>query len=139
MALQTRRPAPRPSRSTDPIKAARQVRAGLPFSQLLSLERTSGFSREAIAVWVGVPIRTLARRQVEGRLGPDESDRLSRASRIFQLAVELFEGDTGAARRWLESPQAALDNQSPLELSTTDIGAREVEKLIGRLEHGVFA
>jgi uncharacterized protein (DUF2384 family) len=33
----------------------------------------------------------------------------------------------------------ALENQTPLEYSRTELGAREVENLIGRLEHGVFA
>lgn len=81
--------------------------------------------------------RTLARRRVEGRLQPDESDRVLRAARVLGKAAELFEGDMDAARRWLGAKNRALGGQTPLEYARTGIGAREVERLIGRLEHGV--
>jgi putative toxin-antitoxin system antitoxin component (TIGR02293 family) len=84
-------------------------------------------------------MRTLARRQSEGKLRPDESDRLFRASALFEKAIDLFEGDVTAAGRWLQAPQEALSNRTPLELASTDVGAREVENLILRLEHGVFS
>ena len=35
--------------------------------------------------------------------------------------------------------QKALGEKVPLELLVTELGAREVEALIGRLEHGVFS
>jgi putative toxin-antitoxin system antitoxin component (TIGR02293 family) len=40
---------------------------------------------------------------------------------------------------WLKSPQKALGGKTPLEYSDTEPGAREVEDLLGRLEHGVFS
>ena len=60
-----------------------------------------------------------------------------RASRIFGRAMELFEGDSKAARAWLTSAQPALGGLVPLELARTDVGASEVEGLIGRLEYGI--
>ena len=62
-----------------------------------------------------------------------------RASTIFDMAVEMFEGDMRAARKWLETPQPGLGGETPLDFASTEVGAREVENLIGRLEHGVFA
>jgi putative toxin-antitoxin system antitoxin component (TIGR02293 family) len=56
----------------------------------------------------------------------------------FDKAVGLFEGDVAAARAWLETPSKALGSETPLAAVETEIGAREVEDLIGRLEHGVF-
>jgi putative toxin-antitoxin system antitoxin component (TIGR02293 family) len=50
----------------------------------------------------------------------------------------LFEGDRDAAADWLTRPQPALGGAVPLELAKTGLGTREVEALIGRLEHGVF-
>jgi uncharacterized protein (DUF2384 family) len=38
----------------------------------------------------------------------------------------------------MTTPCEELDDTSPLDFSRTEIGAREVEDLIGRLEHGVF-
>jgi putative toxin-antitoxin system antitoxin component (TIGR02293 family) len=94
---------------------------------------------EKIARFVAIPQRTLSRRQSEGKLQPDESDRVWRASAIFDMAVDLFEGDVAAARQWLQAPQSALGGEMPLDFASTEVGAREVENLIGRLEHGVFA
>ena len=68
---------------------------------------------------------------------PEESDRLLRVSRVFGRALELFEGDRDAAATWLTSPQRALGGLVPFELAKTDVGAQEVERLVGRLEHGI--
>lgn len=115
-----------------------QVREGFAYRTILKFEKLSGLSREKIAQFVGIPLRTLTRRQASGRLQADESDRVLRASRIFGLTVELFEGDVDAARQWLLAPQRGLSGETPIGLASTEIGAREVENLIGRLEHGVF-
>ena len=58
---------------------------------------------------------------------------------VFGRALELFEGDSRAAERWLSSPKRALGGAVPYELAETEAGAREVEALIGRIEHGVFS
>jgi len=83
--------------------------------------------------------RTLQRRKTEGRLHADESDRLLRLSRVFGRAIELFEGDSDAALRWMKKPLPALGLVAPLAMSKTEPGAIEVERLIGRIEHGVFS
>ncbi len=73
------------------------------------------------------------------RLAKEESERLLRLSSIFEKAVELFEGDVSGAVNWLTTPKRALEGQTPLQYARTEVGAREVENLIGRLEHGVFS
>jgi len=92
-----------------------------------------------IASVAGIAPRTLARRRNSGKFTWDESERLLRISAVFDRAVELFEGDVPAAAAWLTTPQPALGRRTPLAYSRTEVGAREVEDLIGRLEHGVFA
>ena len=116
-----------------------QIEAGLPFKALESLAALSGLSVPPIASVLGIPERTLARRKAVGRFAPDESERLLRISTVFEKAVELFEGDVAGAVTWLTSPRRALGYQTPLAYSRTELGAREVENLIGRLEHGVFS
>lgn len=122
----------------DPVRLVREIKSGFAFARLESFHEASGLPWGRIAHLTGIPQRTLSRRQREGRLAPDESDRLVRAVRLFQLAVDLFEGDAPAARRWLETPQRALSGAVPLDLASTGVGARCVEDLITRLEHGVF-
>jgi len=116
-----------------------QVERGFSFKALQTLQGRSGITLSLLASVIGLPERTLARRRASGRLAPDESERLLRISSIFEKAVDLFEGDVAAAVRWLTTPKKALGNQPPLAYSRTELGAREVENLIGRLEHGVFS
>src|SRR2546427_5555962 len=117
----------------------RQLERGFSFKTLRALESRSGIVVARIAAIIGIPERTLARRKASGRLTPDESERLLRISGVFEDAVDLFEGDVAAAVKWLNTPSRALGHQAPLVFSRTELGAREVEHLIGRLEHGVFS
>jgi putative toxin-antitoxin system antitoxin component (TIGR02293 family) len=115
------------------------VRAGLQYNSLESFVRKTRFPREEAFSLVQISPRTLARRKEKGRLSPEESDRLVRAARIVSQTRRLFEGNAEAANRWLKSSQQALGGSTPLEYAQTEIGAREVEALIARLEHGVFS
>ena len=116
-----------------------RIEAGFPFDTLQHLESHSGFTLAMLASIIGIPERTLARRKASGRLSPEESERLIRISGIFERTMELFEDDLAAAVRWLTSPKKALDHQQPLQYARTELGAREVENLLGRLEYGVFS
>jgi putative toxin-antitoxin system antitoxin component (TIGR02293 family) len=124
-------------RSYEPLALYRHVRKGLAYSSVLRFQRNTRLSARAIAELIQIPTRTLTRRKSEGKLAPEESDRLVRAARIFGRAIELFEGDSDAARTWLTLPQPALGGLVPLELARTDVGANEVESLIGRLGYGI--
>jgi putative toxin-antitoxin system antitoxin component (TIGR02293 family) len=117
----------------------RQMDEGFSFKALQNFELHTSVNLSTLASIIGIPERTLARRKAIGKLAPDESERLLRIAGIFEKAVELFEGDAASAARWLMTPRKALDNQQPLLYSRTELGAREVENLLGRLEHGVFS
>jgi len=117
----------------------REVMRGFSYRSLITFESNSGLSLQTLADIIGIPERTLARRKASGRLAPEESERLLRLSSIFEKAVELFEGDVSGAVNWLTMPKRALEGQTPLQYARTEVGAREVENLIGRLEHGVFS
>jgi putative toxin-antitoxin system antitoxin component (TIGR02293 family) len=123
--------------SFDTASLLERVREGIAYSSWERFLQSTGLTKEAASRLVQIPLRTLARRKEEGRLQPDESDRLLRAARIFSQALGLFEGDEEAARRWLTGPQPALGGSTPWEYAASEIGAREVENLIGRLEHGI--
>jgi putative toxin-antitoxin system antitoxin component (TIGR02293 family) len=115
-----------------------RVNSGFAFSTLTKFQQRSGLPMPLIAQMLQIPQRTLARRKASGRLQPHESERLLRIATLFEKAVALFEGDLAGARLWLMRPLKALGNQEPLSYARTEVGAREVEHLIGRLEHGVF-
>ena len=126
-------------KAKDPLELVERINAGLSYRSFEKLRKEMGLSAQELGELVQIAPRTLTRRKVSGRFRADESDRLLRASRIYGEALNLFEGDGGSARRWLNSPRDALNGKTPLELAVTEVGAREVESLIGRLERGVFA
>ncbi len=121
------------------LRLAKKVEAGISFSALERLCKTTGLSLDKLRVSLRITPRTLTRRRNEKRLSPEESDRLISVSRLLAQAFELFEGDKAAAVRWFVSPKRAFGGLMPLEMSATEVGSREVENLIGRLEHGVFS
>jgi putative toxin-antitoxin system antitoxin component (TIGR02293 family) len=112
---------------------------GVPFATLSRFQKESGLPASVIAKILRLPRRTLARRKRAGRLSGPESERLYRLAGLYEKAVSLFEGDASAARDWLRSPNWGLANVSPLTFAASEIGARAVEDLIGRLEHGVYS
>ncbi len=114
-----------------------RIEDGFSFATFQRFVRNTTLSQQVVAELVGIPDRTLARRRETGRLDSLESDRLTRAARIFSRALELFEGDAEAAKQWLSRPAPGMGGAIPLELARTDVGAIEVENLIGRLEHGI--
>jgi len=124
--------------AADNLKLAKKVEAGFSFDALERLGKTTGLPLERLRVAVRITSRTLTRRKKEKKLSPEESDRLVSVSRLLTQTFELFEGNEEAGMRWFQSPNRALSGQSPLEVAATETGAREVENLIGRLEHGVF-
>jgi putative toxin-antitoxin system antitoxin component (TIGR02293 family) len=115
------------------------IERGFPWSTVPAFAKGSGFSQQELADFLGTPARTFARRRTSGRLDPAESELLLRLAEIFGATLSLFGGDRDGARRWLTSPIRGLNNARPIDFARTELGAREVRNLIGRLEDGVFS
>lgn len=124
-------------RNYDPVHAVEKIARGFSYAAFERFTRNTDLPHRLLAAVVAIPERTLARRKEAGRFTADESDRLARTSRVFARALELFEGDAVKAREWLVSPAHALGGESPLVFASTDVGAIEVENVIGRLEYGI--
>ena len=113
------------------------LQKGLSFDAFDHFVLNLGLPKKDVLNLLQLPLRTLQRRKKEGTLHPDESDRLLRAARVFAKVVALFNADFQDAREWFAHPLSALGGASPLEFASSELGAREVEVIIGRLEHGI--
>jgi putative toxin-antitoxin system antitoxin component (TIGR02293 family) len=85
-----------------------------------------------------VPKATLARRKTgsERRLSPEESDKVARMASLWALALDVWHSRE-AAQRFLGAPHPLLNGRSPSDVAVeTEIGARAVEELLGRLKYG---
>ena len=123
--------------SEAPVRWIGAVREGLSVDlvdEVLSEGRLTAAELDRLAL----PRKTLAHRRMLGRLTAEQSDRLARILRVVETAEQTF-GDPAKAHAWLRRPTAALDDEAPLELLDTDIGAREVETLLTRIAHGIAA
>jgi putative toxin-antitoxin system antitoxin component (TIGR02293 family) len=86
-----------------------------------------------------IPRRTFDRRVEQGQpLTVTESDRLLRATRVITRAIEAL-GSSEKAATWLRTPNRALRGATPISMLETDLGARLVERTLGRIEHGVHS
>lgn len=115
-----------------------QLRRGLPVSEVEELRAAMALRREELAPLLGISKATLHRRWAAGRFGAAESDRVARYARLFGLATVALES-TELARGWLGSPQRGLGGAVPLQFAESELGAREVEDLLLRSEHGVYS
>ncbi len=114
------------------------LREGLPYPALETVMRKLDLSRKEASEVLSVPLRTLVRRKRERRLQATESDRLYRLASVAARAVEVF-GTPERAGRWLRRPNRALGGVVPLELLDTEIGARQVDEILGRIEYGLYS
>jgi putative toxin-antitoxin system antitoxin component (TIGR02293 family) len=114
------------------------LKSGLPVEELDDLRRSLDLPMDKLLPRLGLSKATFHRRKAAGRLDMAESDRVVRFARLLGLAAAVLESlETG--RRWLASPQVGLGGATPLEFAETEVGAREVENLLGRLEYGVYS
>ena len=105
-------------------------------------ERLAGImdaDMKQLAKRLSIPETTIHRRKQAGRFNRAESDKIVRATEVFDAAVELFEGDRKAANDWMRSKVKGLGDKTPMEMLGTSVESEAVLDLIGRLEHGVFA
>ena len=115
-----------------------RVRGGLSVAEFHATQELLGLTEERLGGLLGMSRATLHRRKKTGQLDRAESDRLVRYARLFARASQALGGIEGA-RSWLVAPARAFHGECALDYADTEIGAREVEPLLGRLEHGVFS
>ena len=122
-----------------PEDLAQLIRRGLPAVSVTALVERLRLGNSVLGQKLGIPQRTLSRRLSHAsRLTAAESDRTVRMARVYANAVEMI-GDQGKAIAWLGTPNRALGGDRPLDLLDTDLGARMVEDILGRIAYGVYS
>src|ERR1700722_17378393 len=83
-----------------------------------------------------VPEATFKRRR--DRLSAAESERTERMARVVANAEYVWD-DREDARRFLTSTHPALAGKTPVDAAMTELGARQVEEILGKIFHGLPA
>ncbi len=119
------------------LDLARAIHGGLP-TRAVDAVLASGLLAPAELYALVIPRRTLAHRKAKRQaLTSEQSDRLARVVRLGARAEEAL-GDRDKAARWLRKPNRALGGIRPLDLLESGVGARMVERVLTRIEHGVY-
>ncbi len=126
------------AKGAHPHELIRRIQQGFQFRELETLQDNIDMPLEQLAGKLAISRSTLQRRKTAGRLSPRESDNVMRFVRLLKQAADLF-GDIDKARAWLKHPQYGLGGAVPLDYAETEIGAREVENLLGRMKYGVYS
>ena len=128
-------------KSPNNLKLAKKIETGLPAMWINHLKKVLELTNSQIADTLGISGKTLERirtNPASNKLNEVTSDRLYRMLYIFFKTVTTLE-DTEEARIWLKTPQFGLGNEIPIDLLKTEAGTREIESLLGRIEHGVYS
>ena len=116
----------------------REIERGLPLSTLEEFSAYSGIAVKDL-LEVVIPARTLKhRRQKKEPLNLDESDRLARVAKIYELAVQVY-GDRDDGRKWLCGQKSRFDGKTALEMMRTRAGEQAVRDFLIQIDEGYFA
>ena len=118
------------SKILDQINA---IRHGIQADRFDSAADLVGLPKKVLAQKLGLSPRTLGSRKEI--LSPEESEKTLRTIEIFEQAVEVF-GSESAAQDWMTSPAYGLENQTPVDLLDTDIGAAQIKGLLSAIKYG---
>lgn len=122
-----------------PDDLAQLVREGLPANAIAALAEKLHLGSSILSRKLGIPQRTLTRRlSQKALLTSAESDRAVRMARVYASAVEMI-GNRDKAIEWLGTPNRGLGGERPLDQLDTDMGARMVEDILGRIAYGVYS
>jgi putative toxin-antitoxin system antitoxin component (TIGR02293 family) len=121
----------------DPASIRQAIKDGLPIGWFDHLAGLFGANALTFADIVGIDSRTLTRRRHEGRLNPRESNALYHLAALYAHARDVL-GDAETVREWFRTPEPDFADVRPIELIDTAPGIKEVDQLLGRIEHGVF-
>jgi putative toxin-antitoxin system antitoxin component (TIGR02293 family) len=112
------------------------VGEGLPKTALrVTVRRVFLLAREANRyLYRIVPEATYKRRT--GKLRVVESERTERLARVIAAAEAVWD-DQNHAREWLTRPHPELGDRAPIDCALTELGARQVESLLDRLQYGL--
>ena len=115
----------------------REIERGVPIMLLEEFSNYSGIAMKDL-LEVVIPPRTMKHRsQREQPLNLDESDRLARVARIYELAVKVY-GDRDDGRKWLCGKKGRFDGKTALEMLRTEAGEHAVQEFLIQIDEGMF-
>lgn len=113
------------------------IKEGYPIEKFEILKDEFGVNKETLAKVANISLATMHRRKnASGRLTADESEKIYRLEKLFNIALEVIESKE-SVQAWFNASQVVFEGRTPLEYADTLPGAEEVERVLRRMEHGI--
>jgi putative toxin-antitoxin system antitoxin component (TIGR02293 family) len=116
------------------VELAAAVARGFPRAVVSKLAANAAPDEAEARRRVAALVTSTASLKRRDRLSPAASERAERLARIVALAHQAL-GDTDVAREWLNAPHPLLGSARPIEVAATDLGARQVERILHNIEY----
>ncbi|WP_262384944.1 MbcA/ParS/Xre antitoxin family protein [Pseudomonas fragi] len=116
-----------------------QIKLGISIDVVCAFRATFDISNNNLEALINVSFVTFQRWQRKQKiLNSVVSERLDRIAIVCQHAKEVFESQEAAAI-WMSSPNISFRNNAPIMICLTEIGARQVRRVLHALEWGSAA
>ena len=125
-------------RFKDTVYAIEAIDAGIPAEVYAALKNELKASDKSLSKPLWISISTIRRRKHAGRFKSDESERIVRIVRLFELAKDVL-GDPKDAALWMQEKSIPLGMETPLEHAKTEPGGLEVEALLNRIRYTIYS
>lgn len=112
------------------------IRKGLPATLIALAGAALAVNRLSISTMLNLSPSTAERRAKDGKpLDAVASERVDRLFQVALLARDVFEDDKVAAK-WLSTANDALGGEPPFSLCDTELGAKQVRRVLHAIEWG---
>ncbi|MDH0747748.1 DUF2384 domain-containing protein [Pseudomonas sp. GD03842] len=112
------------------------IRSGFPPGWVKAIRAAFQLSNRQLETLLNASMSTLERRLKQRRpLDVVSSERVDRIASLAMRAAEVF-NDQLTAQRWIMTENPALNDQTPLTLCETEIGAMQARRVLAALAHG---
>jgi putative toxin-antitoxin system antitoxin component (TIGR02293 family) len=112
---------------------------GITKAEIETLAKHMGITRKAIAEDIfDLSVKTLERKSPKSLLDKKTSSHALEIARVMDHALIVFE-DQEKVKHWINKPNRALNNMSPIQLFDTLTGLNLVNDILGRIEEGVYS
>ena len=127
-----------PSRSFTEQEIIARSRQGVLRSEADRVAQLVGLADKEVAAALGLSASYLHRQKNDQRISQDASERLLLLENLLYHALDTFDQRTATVLGWLRTPLRELDNQTPLQTLDTVTGYTLVDRVLGRIDHGIF-
>ena len=111
---------------------------GVTKDALLNLARFLSFPIDQIAELLPISERTIQRYTRGQHFNRAVSEQILQIAEVVAKGVEVFE-DRDRFLTWMQQPNVALGNKTPVSLLSSRFGTQMVLDELGRIEHGVLS